>query len=295
MRANHPDTDAPPEFYAAHDEVFDARPQPDDDSPLEHLLQSLPALLDRLAPPYTLRIETDRLLPPWDVPQDVFSAYAEDPDDEEPHESDVEYEGDEVVEAPAADEPATPWFDPPTGPLEDDTAREWLQATFAAVVTKLDAELGAVFEILRERGLDRTAAWVVTSDAGQSLGEHGYVGPHRPLMYEEIVHLPLIVRLPGGAEAGRRVASFTQPADLDAFDLMALVRGESQREFARTVMPDGAAAIRTAEWALIVPPPGRGEPQLFEKPDDRWEVNDLYARNVEIADELAAKLKDAAG
>ena len=30
---------------------------------------------------------------------------------------------------------------------------------------------------------------------------------------------------------------------------------------------------------------------LFEKPDDRWEVNDLRARNIERADELEAELK----
>src|SRR5437588_321984 len=36
VRANHPDTDASPPYYAAWGEVFDARPQPDDSSPLDH-------------------------------------------------------------------------------------------------------------------------------------------------------------------------------------------------------------------------------------------------------------------
>ena len=34
------------------------------------------------------------------------------------------------------------------------------------------------------------------------------------------------------------------------------------------------------------------EPLLFEKPDDRWEVNDLRARNIERADELEARLRE---
>ena len=114
------------------------------------------------------------------------------------------------------------------------------------------------------------------------------------------------------AEACRRVAGFTQPADiaatlLDLFgltpsvgtSLMPLARGagESSRTHAITSLElNGAAeaAIRTDDWALLVPlkvPEGETrEPLLFEKPDDRWEVNDLRSRNIERADELEAKL-----
>ncbi|HUR52849.1 MAG TPA: sulfatase-like hydrolase/transferase [Gemmataceae bacterium] len=295
VRANHADTDAPPNYYAAWGEVFDARPQPDDDSPLENLLRTLPALLDRLttSPDWFVCVETDYLLPPWDVSHEVFAAYLADPEEEEAHVSDVEYEGDEPAAEVAPEEAATPWFDPPTGPLDaaDPDAREWLHTTFAAVVTKLDAELGELFEVLRERGLDRSAAWAVTSDFGYPLGEHGSVGLHQPHLHEELVHLPLIVRLPGGAEAGRRIPAITQPADtLTAIE--ALTRGEAVagREFAVSVM-GAEAAIRTPEWALLLR--AEGEPLLFEKPDDRWEVNDLRARHVELAEELEQKLKEA--
>src|SRR5207248_419135 len=141
------------------------------------------------------------------------------------------------------EEPVTPWADPPTGPFDaaDPAAWEWLHNSFAALVTTLDAELGAAFDQLRARGLDKSAAWVLTSDYGHPLGEHGQVGLHRPWLYEELVHLPLILRLPGGAEAGRRVAGFTQPPDLaptlldlfgqkpaeaGGFSLLPLARGE---------------------------------------------------------------------
>ena len=109
-----------------------------------------------------------------------------------------------------------------------------------------------------------------------------------------IVHLPLIVRLPGGAEAGRRVAGFTQPGDLASIvGTLAEKKAPPTREFATSALKiDGAIsrAIRTPEWALLLPP--EGEPLLFQKPDDRWEVNDLSARNAELAEELAAKLRD---
>jgi arylsulfatase A-like enzyme len=353
VRANHPDTDSPDWFYAGFGEVFDARPQPDDTSPLDQLLRTFSALLDRLVtgPDFLLWIETDRLIPPWDVQQDVFEAYLEDEDEEfavtddvestEDEEEDEAAEEDEVEEEfveeveeieeaeeeessdsdAVEEEPVTPFADPPTGPFDraDLDAWDWLHRTFAAVVTKFDAELGLLFEELRKRGLDQSAAWLVTSDFGYPLGEHKQVGLYRPWLHEELVHLPLYMRLPNAEQAGRRVAGFTQPPDLfptllalfgiappteaRGFNLLPLARGEatSSRAFAVTSLELGGAAelaIRTDEWALLVPartPEGDAprESLLFAKPDDRWEVNDLRARNIEQADELEAKAREA--
>jgi arylsulfatase A-like enzyme len=357
VRANHPDTDGPDWFYAGWGEVFDARPRADDASPLEELLRTFPALLDRLSsvPAFLLWIETDRLIPPWDVQQDVFEAYLEDAEEEElpPEEAPggptaqeppdwveeevepvAEGQEEELVESveevepepndapvPVAEEPVPPFADPPTGPFDrsDLDAWDYLHRTFAAVITKLDAELGVLFEHLRARGLDQSAAWLITSDFGHPLGEHGQIGLHRPYLHEELVHLPLFLRFPGAEQAGRRVAGFTQPPDVyptllallgvpvpsnaSGFNLLPLARGEGEppRVVALTALELGGSAeiaIRTNEWALLVPTrtpegdPPRA-PLLFEKPDDRWEVNDLRARNIERADELEAQLRAA--
>jgi|SRR5579883_263191 len=350
VRANHPDTDGPEWFYAGWQEVFDARPRSEDVSPLDELLRTFPALLDRLAttPDFLLWIETDRLIPPWDVQQDVFEAYLEgaaeertqpktaEADEQEELEGaeeeeneeneDSEEDSEETPESPEPainEEPVLPFADPPTGPFDraDLDAWDWLHRTFAAVVTKFDAELGILLEHLRSRGMDQSAAWLVTSDFGYPLGEHGQIGLYRPWLHEELVHLPLLLRLPGAEQHGRRIAGFTQPPDLfptlcalvghppsadtKGFDLLPLARGESSppREFAITQLELGEAAemaIRTDEWALLVPtrvPEGeqRRESLLYAKPDDRWEVNDLHARNIERADELEAKLREIFG
>jgi arylsulfatase A-like enzyme len=323
VRANHPDTDAAPSFYAGWDEVFDARPSAGDRSPLDALIRSLPSVLDKLgdAPRFLLWVETDRLIPPWDVRQDVFEAYVGDVDQED--EGEAEDEGDEDEDdrlEPEPAEPVTPFADPPTGPFDRDdlAAWEWLRGTFAAVVTTLDAELGAVLDELRSRGLDQTAAWLVTSDLGYPLGEHGQVGLYRPWLHEELVHLPLALRFPAAAEAGRRVSAFTQPADLfptllellgaelpaepvHGHSLIPMATGKAAtvREYACSGLVLGSAAewaIRTPDWALLLPrPQPEGdpprEPQLYEKPDDRWEVNDLRPRNVELAEQLEDVLR----
>lgn len=349
VRANHPDTDGPDWFYAGWAEVFDARPQAEDKSPLEALIRTLPQILDQVAagPDALLWIEIDRLLPPWDVPQDVFDAYLgadaddeeekygpdevdeEDDEDDKDDETEEEDDGTEVsqeddaeeepvaAESPAPNPPPTipPWFDPPTGPFDrsDPDAWEWLHNSFAAVVTALDAELGAIFDQLRARGFDQSATWLLTSDFGYPLGEHGQIGLHRPWLHTELVHLPLIVRLPGAAEACRRVPGFTQPPDLyptllDLFgvkpaegeSLLPLARGEAESTCTQVVTAlelNGAAelAIRTDDCAFLLPvkvPEGETrEPQLFDKPDDRWEVNDMRGRKIDHADQLEAELK----
>lgn len=284
--------------------MFDARPDGDGPSPLEG---ALPSVLDRLGaePRWLLWVETDRLVPPWVIPDELFEAYIEDDDEDEDDEAD----------------PVEPLPDPPAGPVPRDDLAAWnrLHASHAAAVTALDADLGVLFEQLRSRSLDQTAAWLVTADYGHPLGEHGQVGVYRPWLHEELVHLPLMLRLPGAAEAGRRVPALTQPADLmptlldlfggeppadlDGHSLLPLARGEAEsvREFAVSGLEvNGAAewAIRTADWAYLLPGPQPDgdpprEPLLFEKPDDRWEVNDLRSRNLERADELEATLRNS--
>jgi arylsulfatase A-like enzyme len=61
----------------------------------------------------------------------------------------------------------------------------------------LDSELGRLFETLAARGaLDDTVV-VVTSDHGESFGEHG-LWKHDWTLYEELVHVPLFVAPVGG-------------------------------------------------------------------------------------------------
>ena len=244
---------------------------------------------------------------------------SEDPELEEHVENNESASEELVVKEEIEAEPVTPWFNPPTGPFDvsDGDAREWLHYSLGALVTGFDAELGEILEFLRSRGLDQTATWLLTSDFGFPLGEHGQIGQFRPWLYEEMVHLPLMIRLPRAEQACRRVSALTQPPDifltlLDLFGvdiggksesgmtLLPFTRGEGipERDSVITQLDLGAAselAIRTRTWSYLLPtkvPEGeKREPQLFSKLDDRWEVNDMRARSSAEADELEEKLR----
>src|SRR5206468_2213320 len=86
--------------------------------------------------------------------------------------------------------------------------------SYAAAVTYLDAGVGRLLDALAGTDGGEDVVVLLTADVGFPLGEHGVVGPVRPWLHDEAVHLPLVFRLPGRDEAGRRVEALTQAVDL---------------------------------------------------------------------------------
>jgi arylsulfatase A-like enzyme len=69
----------------------------------------------------------------------------------------------------------------------------------------LDAELGRLFAELAKRGLDRRTLVVLTSDHGESFGNHDLFG-HGNSLYVETLHVPLILSWPQTIPSGVRVS-----------------------------------------------------------------------------------------
>lgn len=67
---------------------------------------------------------------------------------------------------------------------------------YDAEIAFTDAQVGRVVEALAARGFDDRTLIVVTSDHGESLGEHAHRG-HNGKAYDEILKVPWIMRLPG--------------------------------------------------------------------------------------------------
>jgi arylsulfatase len=93
-----------------------------------------------------------------------------------------------------------------------------------------DSEIGALRRHLEALGLWDRLLVIVTADHGEALYEHdGFVG-HNQQLYEPSVHIPLILRFPGGrGPAGSRVAGLVDTLDIaptvaDAFGLPAEAR-----------------------------------------------------------------------
>jgi len=72
---------------------------------------------------------------------------------------------------------------------------------YAGEIRATDDMLGRLFAKVRAAGLWDDTAIVVTADHGEEFFEHGKVG-HKNTVYDESVHVPLIVKFPGGDPAG---------------------------------------------------------------------------------------------
>jgi arylsulfatase A-like enzyme len=292
----------PAEFADGWDVVMEAEAD-EEASALDYVLEGAGQALESLAETdnWLLWLELGTLLPPWDVPEEFLERYLVEPageDEEEEEES-------EALE---------PLLDPPDGPIDprDDLTFIRLQRSYAAAVSYLDAGLGALLKELDERQLLDEVLLIVTTDHGLPLGEHGVVGLCRPWLYDELVHLPLLMRLPRGEQAGRRVPALTQPVDLmptllEAFglppvashghSLLPLARGtaEKVRDYACSGLRVGEAvvwALRSPEWAFLLPLADTARAaQLYVKPDDRWELNDVIQHHPELAAHIEAVLR----
>jgi arylsulfatase A-like enzyme len=95
------------------------------------------------------------------------------------------------------------------------TVRTWLndvptpaeiRTRYRSEVSRADAAIGRLLESLRRRGLYENTLVIVTSDHGEALGEHGTIG-HVETLYDELLHVPLIIRLPHGRIDSALVAS----------------------------------------------------------------------------------------
>jgi arylsulfatase A-like enzyme len=268
--------------------------------------QMRPALvkaLGHLSPSmqWLLRIDLNALLPPWSAPDEFRQRYT----------SAVQEENHEAL-SPVAGRAA-----PPVDDLteSEDRACLELQGRYAAAMTYVDTGVGQILHELEQRGLLEDMLVLVTTDCGQSLGEDTMRPGSRLMLHEERFHIPLIMRLPGKAHAGQRINLLTQSVDLlptlfDAFGLpLPAVHGHSLLPLAKSasnpVRPYACAglapgdrvewALRSPDWLFLLPAWSSiglpTEPELYVKPDDRWEVNNIRQHHLELAERLDQTLR----
>ena len=173
-----------------------------------------------------------------------------------------------------------------------------LASLYDAEIAFNDAQFGALLERLRARHLYDETLIVLLSDHGEEFYEHGGFS-HGATLYEEQLHVPLLVKFPGSWKAGTRVPVPVQHVDLlptllaalglpapdglPGSNLMPLVAGAAPPEprelLAHLVAPyDLLEAVRRGP-AKLVRTRDRGGAVSFERYDlaaDASERENLY-------------------
>jgi len=191
-------------------------------------------------------------------------------------------------------------------PDECRVLRDW----YTEEVTYLDRHLGRLFDAIGSMGrMDETLV-IVTADHGEEFGEHGRFG-HPWALYDELLHVPLVVKLPGAAHRGRVVRSAVGliqvlPTILEVAGIRAMERmdGKSLVSLAehddRTralefvvseagVKPRYKACVRIDDWKLIVDE-GANRRELYDLGKDPGELTNVIDANPEARRRLETAL-----
>ncbi|UCC69147.1 MAG: sulfatase, partial [Armatimonadota bacterium] len=158
------------------------------------------------------------------------------------------------------------------GPAEHKSPTQELVNLYDANLLWADWAVGEVERLLREAGVFDDTLFIVTADHGETFGEHGYKW-HPPCPYDEVIRIPLLIKLPGDKGPVGRVRALTQTIDLlptildlcqapypreevQGRSLVPLLTGESDKindyNFARTTGTLPAYVVHDLRWALLL-------------------------------------------
>jgi uncharacterized sulfatase len=101
----------------------------------------------------------------------------------------------------------------PDDAAHTEAQRKQAIAAYHAMVSMTDHYVGQLMRALDDLDLSRSTIVVLTSDHGFHLGEHGGMWRKRS-QFDESIRVPLIVRLPGGDNAGQTTHGLVELVDL---------------------------------------------------------------------------------
>ncbi|MBN2525917.1 MAG: sulfatase [Deltaproteobacteria bacterium] len=88
-----------------------------------------------------------------------------------------------------------------------------LEALYDGEVTYHDRQFGKFISALKKKGVLDDTVFVICADHGEEFFEHESVG-HGHTLYQELLHVPLILRAPGLIPKGKRVSTSANLSDI---------------------------------------------------------------------------------
>lgn len=189
---------------------------------------------------------------------------------------------------------------------------EWINL-YDANLRYADWAVGELEKLLRQaRVLDNTL-FIVTSDHGEAFGEHGYLW-HERGVYDELVHIPLLIRLPGGLRPIGSVDALTEAIDLlptvcDLFEipypkeevqgrsLLPLLAGLRKNAhpyvFSRSDGKPPCYLVRSQCWSLLLWGNGKWR-ALYDLKADPGQRKNVITQRPEVAKEMLEAFREFA-
>ncbi len=196
--------------------------------------------------------------------------------------------------------------------LEGVTDWQYPPTQYAAEISYTDEEVGRLLEGLKDLGLYDDMLIVLTADHGEHLMDHDIYFTHY-LPYQETIHVPLIVKLPGNRGAGRviadpvstldilptilEVAGLEATVDLEGHNLAKALLGRAEIGLRTLLAEQGSAHDRFTKVVIEYPwklmyfrEPDSERYALYRIDRDPYERQDLVAAEPGIVAELTDRL-----
>jgi arylsulfatase A-like enzyme/Tfp pilus assembly protein PilF len=191
-------------------------------------------------------------------------------------------------------------------------------AQYDGEIAYTDSVVGSFLDVLRNHGLYENTVIAIAADHGEAFGEHGEER-HGMFLYDETIHVPLLLKLPAGRSGGKRVeervaladvapslleeAGIAPPATMQAHSVVPLI-GEAKAAAAeKGKAPEGPVysetnyGHRTFGWAELrswrtakyfyVQAPKR---ELYDELSDPGALQNLAASSKAVADTLESQM-----
>jgi arylsulfatase A-like enzyme len=189
-----------------------------------------------------------------------------------------------------------------------------MRSLYKAEATQTDYWVGNLLTRLQEKGLLNHTAVLFCSDHGYYFGEHDLLGKPMRIdkptpIYEELGHIPLLIRHPDALGAGKTISGLCQPPDLYATTLelagiphMPWAQGHSlvprlngatigQRFAVAGCHPHSGRVscltVLTDEWCLLYSPKKKLDgSELYHLRSDPTQRRNVMADNRAVAQQL---------
>lgn len=200
--------------------------------------------------------------------------------------------------------------------------RKWPapQKGLAAMIGRLDRDVGRIFERLKKHGIDENTIVFFTSDNGphnEGGNKAAFFDSNGPLrgtkrdLYEGGIRVPMIVRWPGKAPAGAvsnhigyfgdflataaDIAGVSNPPPSDGISFLPAILGKTDRQQKHKALywefyeRGSAQAVRIGDWKGVVKPLGGDRVELYNLKTDLGETRNVAAEHPDVV----AKVKQA--
>lgn len=206
--------------------------------------------------------------------------------------------------------------------------KDWpdAQKGLAAMITRVDTEVGRILTRLKEHGIDDRTVVFFTSDNGphrEGGNDPDYFDSNGPLrgikraLYEGGIRVPMIVRWPGKIQAGSvshhvgyfgdflptaaELAGVTAPEGLDGHSIVPTLLGDkSERTQAEhdflywEFYEQGSRqAVRMGRWKAVCEPMGSQNVELFDLETDLGEQHDVAAEHPDLVKQALQHFRKA--